>query len=339
MLVAFVAMFKGMDMYKKAETSSNDAKKYTYAYTRKFYFFRNGSVDIDYNNITKLIDSNLDFESIATLDNGKSYRFYIYMKYKDLKVDFSWGSDSKLNENNGVPSVIVGKKIFEDRYKKDGNYYVKINTNDYRIVGVLESKKSDYLDDLIITTYNSLAYSDRKQLDEEMFVDARLSSDKPTADDFMTIQNYIKETLGDSVEVEEVSIHSEQTSDDNFLMPVIAMFVFCIFNCIIAAEFYVYEREEEIALRKIYGYSNEMIFKVTFFDVLKLSSLCAVLGFLLQFIINVVTDGFARAINEISIEYLALSIFIVLISTLVIILVPILKTMKNTASEMLRGYL
>ena len=334
-LVAFFAMFKGMDIYKGVEDIKSDGDRYAYAYTRMANI---SGLNIDgkvLNEIAGNFKSDFYCEWLVTTDSGANYRLSIYMKMSGIKLKFASGSLKAFKESN-VPSVLIGCAVDKESYIKQGKRYILLNGSEYLVCGVLKSSRSDYFDNVIITDYERLSVVDKKNLDEAYYYDCVLLSDTPTINDYLAMEERLNEMYGDEVYVSESQVEHGLISEDTSNLKLLTlMFIFCIFNCVIAAEFYVYERREEIAIRKIYGFNNRDIFMVTYMDVLKISVLCAVLGLGIQFVSNAITYGADRAFNNISYKYLALVILSVMLSTFVIIFVPIIKASRKTAIKAL----
>lgn len=336
MLLTFIALFKGVALYNQLMAGVQDGDKYGYIYGADVNL-NVQSENISYKKLFEGISSNAYVQVNMGLDKeNASYLVQIYYNMEDNKMTFLEGSmPSKAGVKEGTAAVVIGKHHKKYCEISDGKRYISINGEKYLVTGIVGSKNSDYLDYNVITEYQYLAKEATKQIATDFISDAAIESDNSLYEDIEIIKENAN-AIGVDVEVVETFANSNAYNDDGLTSMYTFMYVFCLVNCVVASEFFVWERYNEIIIRKTYGFKTLDIFSVLFKDVLKLSGVAGILGMIINLIINYFEYGLDRMFSNISFEYLAMSLFMVLVSCFVIVLLPLYKAAKIMPAQLLK---
>lgn len=336
MLLAFVAMFKGMDIYNQLQAGIEDKERYAYANECTFGIAADNSGKFDISSVAKGVESNLYIDHTCVIDKeGEAYRMKVYLNTDKIKESFiEGGMPDKSAISSNTPAVVIGQNFKKYTYMDGGKRYISINGTHYLVSGIVGSRYSDYLDNSVITLYDTLPEAEKNIILSSYYYTLVLQSDGKIAGDYDKIYENVANLKNCSVsdyQAEKNTVHNSDGTDKIYFL----MYIFCMVNCVIAAEFFAYERQEEIAVRKTYGFSTAGIFAVVFKDVLKLAALSAVLGLLINFLINMASHSLEGAIRTLSLQYLGMALVMVVFSAFVIIFIPIIKTARSVAVKTL----
>ncbi len=336
MLLTFIALFKGVELYNKLMAGVEDQHKYGYIYEAKVTI-NELNEDMTYEELFKGVSSNAYVETNMGMDEeNASYRMKIYFNIDDIKLAFLEGTmPSNAGVETGTAAIVIGQHHKQYSKVLNGKRYISINGEDYLVTGIVGNKNSDYFDYLLITEFQYLTNEAKKQLSTDFASDISIQSDNGLGKDKDVIINNAKK-MNIDVSVTEVYSNGDAYNDDGLTSMYTFMYVFCLINCIIASEFFVWERYDEIIIRKAYGFRNIDIFNILFKDVLKLSAVAGSLGMMINIVINYFEYGFDKMLSNMSVEYLAMSLFMVLLSCIVISMLPLYKMSKIMPAQLLK---
>ncbi len=330
-IVALVAVFVTVHEYNRTENWVKDVENTTYNYS--YYVtvdreYEAEEVDDYIAEIAKNCEVNLILEDIHRYvkERNTTSKVSVIICAKDLsRYDFV--SDiPDIDSLEGVPDVIIGQGIKNSLPK--GTEYLTIGGKKYKIAGVLGNRKSDFWDSKIYILYNGMDAESKRELSGGIRVSLLAQTDDADKlSEIEKIRDIVNNTNG--VALCDISAMSDIVEYKvTYLDTKMGMmfYAFAIVNCLIAVEFWVYARREEIVISKIYGMSNDMIYKRMFLDIMKL---CVVASFILLFINILYGIIFGGGIIVSTLIELAMLMVGIPLTTIIISIVPMIIIRKK----------
>lgn len=175
--------------------------------------------------------------------------------------------------------VLIGCGIKEYTEKKDGERYLKIDGEDYLVLGVLKDNSGNRTDDRVYVWYDSLSESTREQLERSassvrrVYLKIQYGGQAPSERDKEAVRSWISRMV-DGREVEELLPDETEydmteafTEDFQFYLH-IAMLVFCSFICIMVSTIWIKRRQRELVIRMALGSSYTRVLGRLLLDLL-----------------------------------------------------------------------
>lgn len=244
-------------------------------------------------------------------------------------------------DDTGKRCVALGRNKVGYAKERDGIKYLTINQEEYEVVGIIGSENSDFWDYKIVLNSDcmgdKLKNSYKSVNNYTITIYSNLSSVQETfeqvyqnllsADSYSNIVAVDKRQKGESTVKATLQRENLRTN--------VLVYVFCIINSIIISMFWVVQRKKEVAIKRVFGYSNIRIVSDLARDLLLLMIITFVFyltGYaIVQFIIYLNT-GMYDHWNLTSVLAVIGMFFLTMIITLV---TPVIEIYKN-ASEIIK---
>lgn len=162
----------------------------------------------------------------------------------------------------GENVVALGREKYQYAYEKDGNKYVTLDGEQYRVSGVIGSDNSDYWDYSVVFNINCMAHNTLNNIGKnEQYVVEIYSNSCNVTDSYKTFsQNILKEDSMCNIVAYQKENTGESTINTTLsrenIKTNIMVYIFCLLNCIIISMFLLIQQKKELAIKKIFGYSN-----------------------------------------------------------------------------------
>lgn len=254
----------------------------------------------------------------------------------DIKVEIEMREGRFFTKDDLVTRekiVVIGEELVEKTIKLEGKQYFPIGNENYEVIGILKNRRQD--DWLGYRSYVNLMslYDNINLLWVGNFgIDAGDSTDSV----FLTLREAIE---GEGFEVIQSSKELIQSPIERIMNDgkfTIFMFLFILFifilNTISVTSYWIDYKTKEIGVKKGWGANNIHIAFDLLKDLLKITMISFVLGTLLYMLLSF-------AINQTIIIYfnsLFFSFFIIILSSILTTVIPIIKASKIQPIEMLR---
>lgn len=170
---------------------------------------------------------------------------------------------------NGEKYVVLGIKKKSDTYSKNGKDYIKIQGEEYCVSGYISTKTSKILDNDIILFQENLGEKITESL-YYYYISGTLIINFQS-DTKSDIYEWLNETIT-MFDDEKYSInispnayqrvYSTSVGNPEYKQYADVIFVFCIILCVFVIEYCIVRRNEELVIRKIYGYTNFSLVKM-----------------------------------------------------------------------------
>lgn len=346
-LIVLTAIFGVLQIYNKAYAKEQD----------RLNALANNRIELDmtttqYSNIFKNSDNGIEQGNIVAEGNiatefaqsGNKTKCEVLLAINEelpypLVQGHIPGTDS---EDIGKNVVALGRDKYKYAYEKDGNKYVTLDGEDYQVVGVIGSENSDYWDYRIVFNINCMAQNTINNIIKaQQYVVTiysnfyNMSNSYETfsknilkQDNMCNIVAYQKQSTGESTINTTLSRANIKTN--------IMVYIFCLFNCIIISMFWLIQRKKELAIKKVFGYSNVKILVEMATEISALMVVSLVLFIILYGIYelyNYLSSGTVIQWSGTSIIAVLVLFFITLIITM---LYPIVEIFNKESSRLIR---
>ncbi|MGN0166251.1 MAG: FtsX-like permease family protein [Lachnospiraceae bacterium] len=213
-------------------------------------------------------------------------------------------------DKSGASDVIIGDD-FRDYVTEDNKFY--LDGEEYHVVATEDGNGGEYAHS-IITWYEGLSDFSKEKLIGAEVLSIKILSDKfNTSEVFTELKNAILRIYPDAkVYAEEISNDVMYDKDSEYIKFYLMIYVFCVVNCMVAAQFWVMERKREIAIRKAYGFSSAKLFVSLYLEFLKVASVSMVLCLIVKMAAGIFAQNsvFTFELSVFNLLFLIAAVFI-----------------------------
>lgn len=312
-MVSYVAYWNGMRIYRNIKYALAEVNEYNYK-------------ESCYIGITGIADREKALEKLLRLPGNISMADHIF--YLDdigvyhlseilLKQDEALAYPVTYYDEDG--EAIIGQNLTDLCFEESGKTYIMLEGSRVRVAGVVSSRKSDVLNYKLILLPNAPHVD--KYMAEGDSLTVEYGSNE--ADIYTAVQEFYKENCHDMDIYYEMSGNKyvdvgSANSDEKFYM-VIALF--SMVNCVVISEFWILRRKSEIIVRKLWGFSDARIFGLLYGQMLIIASVSVAVALCFEYIM--LRTGVSH--EQISPEQIGISALFVLVSSFIIVLLPVYK--------------
>lgn len=269
----------------------------------------------------------IDDVGMAVDSSGKEYLTSVIL-FNDEGYKYStYGDKLGYADKSSDKDVVIGKDFSE----YVNNNKISLDGVEYSVVAVDYNKSDSEYDYSILTWYEDITEFTKEKIESSEALSIRILSDRYQATEiFNNLKDIITGIYPDSrVYIEENEISLENYNETAYVEYYFMVYLFCVLNCMIAAQFWIMERKREIAIRKAYGFSSMKIFKILYLEFTKIATIS--MG--ICFVFKVLTDKISNKafVFELSVFNLLFLVVAILLTSLVAILIPII-TASNAVS-------
>ena len=182
-------------------------------------------------------------------------------------------------------SVVMGFEQVKDAERKDnGEKVVRLNGKEFMIVEITHLSSSELFDYTFLINARGLDKQDMDEITGQMEISLFLGSDVyDVSEDIRQMKENLKKTGADAQLVVGASSISRtfgiEEGEDRFYF---LLYAFCMIHCLVSAEFWLWSRKNELAIRRVLGAETKDIFFVLMKACFAITAQAAVLCFALQ---------------------------------------------------------
>ena len=245
---------------------------------------------------------------------------------------------------DGQKVVLIGKNYKENVYNQDGKEYIDIEKVKYEVIGVVGIKGEVSLwDARIFMPCTALPEATDSSGVDKNYISFIMYNENGdfTLDEEAVLKNAI-EILGESsiaylgeIESEDVVAGLVNTEDIIFTVAIWGYIVSLVYSINIVV-FWIENRRKEIGVRKAVGHTNKDISKLLVAEMTGFCIISCVVALVIQFTLSFFFESLLGYNLEIYINNIIVSLIMVLITSMLISVLPILKMLKIEAIEVLR---
>jgi len=249
-------------------------------------------------------------------------------------------SDEIKNESK---VIILGKELKKYVEEKNGKEYVSIKKKEYSVIGYVGFKgKRSLWDSRIFIPAMTLLSDLNQNYGYDGFSAILYSNKKVINNNVNRLEKFYKNKYK-NVEVNNVGkikndniIEDIISSVDNVLVLAILGYLIAIMFTISIVSMWIDKRKYEIAVRKAFGYSNKDIMVLIFYEISGLLFIAMIFALIIQFILGLYFDEILGYTTKIFIQNIIVSFFTIIVTTLITMIFPILKTFKIQPAQIVK---
>lgn len=240
----------------------------------------------------------------------------------------------------GEPCAVLGKRMKQYTFKKDGEDYIRICGDDYRVTGYISAGDSVIFDYRTILYYGclgdgvseDLAYF--KQMPGWVFI-----AQSNSVDMHIMLSNIKCAVESSGYDVLELGQYNHFTAtrkvDREYRSVAIVIYVFSIVLVVLVVEYRLICRKKEFAIRKAYGYSSVSLLFGVFIELVAFVLIAVAISEMLMIFINIFEKEAVIFTVHGLIGRFAVVIRYFMITLPVLIIRPAIKLMRENPIQLL----
>lgn len=239
---------------------------------------------------------------------------------------------------SGEKVVLLGRGLKESVYEKVGKEYVKIFSEEYRVLGYISDVDTVIYDYQAVLFYGNLGENLKEELKSYYIngIEILAASDTVSVDEMELFDKLQKAGFlcsGTSID----SMTATGIGANSFRMDYLALlYLFGMLNCIAAVKFSLAERMGEIIIRKIHGFSGKQLVFLLYKELAEILIPASLAAAFLSMGIN----PFLKEILVVSpmdvLKYWLFTLLFLLLSAIVIILFAVYPLKKQSMADLFR---
>lgn len=327
-LSAFIALYNGVVATNQIIEQVNAKNEYQYAYQEKFMVdFKDYEVNYEklIGFVSNIKKGNISIDGLSLfLDqtSGVHYPKILLKQNEALSIPYK-DNITKLPENNIIlaDNYIKESPVTSNKYQL--NVYAFLDTEKYSFTkGTIIIGAEDYFK-IVNGVIEENILNFNVSSNKENVYQTSLELKKIIEQNYPNVAIYSIETTNNE------NIFQNSISGQSIIF--IGLFMFALLNTMIISYYLVFVRKREIAIRKAFGFNNSRVIKMLMKDIGKLVILSAIMGIVLQLILDlVITHNFSFH-NYITL--LLPMIICIVISIVIAVIIPIRLVTKIDPAE------
>lgn len=254
-------------------------------------------------------------------------------------------SSSDIAKGNKV--ILIGSSLEKYTYKKGKDILIKVEGDEYRVVGVIGfSNQSSEWDQRMAMPCTSLPQKYlkknlKKDRDPITFViynsngDYSQSIKKVTSNGKKYFDNFALDDLGPITSKSVLNLVASNM--DKLILVAIIGYIITILFAINITAFWIDKRRYEISVRKAFGFTNGSIMKMIFKEMIGFAIISFMIAIIIQFVLSVVVGSIANYTLQLYLPNLAIGLVVVLVTALITTLIPAIKAIRVEPAEALKA--
>jgi putative ABC transport system permease protein len=244
---------------------------------------------------------------------------------------------------SGAKVVLVGSNIKKYIQKKDGQSYIKIFGEQYKVIGVVGFKGGKSLwDSRLFLPMTSLPKLARQTIEAGIgsFVIYNANWKTPGEIEKIKLKSkefYPKVTISDIKKIGSENMVSNIASNLDMLLIIgILGYIVSLIYAVNMVSFWIEQRRYEIGVRKAFGHTNFSIASLIFQEMLGISLLSLILGFIIQTILSAFTNEIMGYTTIMYIQNIIVGLVAIVLTAILTSVWPIIKSLKIQPIEAMK---
>lgn len=244
--------------------------------------------------------------------------------------------------DNGRNCVALGRDKYRYVYNRDGKDYITLGQEEYEVVGVIGSPVSDYWDykivlnidcmsDSLKQSFSSLSnisltvYSNKEDI---MEIYNKVYSNVVNVDNTCNIVSYSKKDTGESTVSETLQKENIKTN--------VMVYTFCLINSIIISIFWTVQRKKELAIKRVFGFSNIRMIADIAVNLLLLMIITVIMYFVGYVLYSFIRYSTIQGMGLWSVKLILLAVGLFLITLVIAMIYPVVDIYRGQAYDKIR---
>ena len=333
-VITFFLVFVVLSYMNNIISTSENVEKHTYVSQCRLIFSPGEGIP----DFEKIMEKAEGLHGIVVVEDvgmavdeaGEEYYTSVILFADEGYKVVSDGELQLINKINDLDVIIGGD--FE-KYVTENNK-ISLDGKQYNVTAVDDNSSGSEYSYSIVTWYNGLSDFSKEKLVSAEAISIKIISDKYQASEMFTLlREAIMELYPDSnVYAEEIEGGIVYDADMEYMSFYVTVYIFCVVNCMVAAQFWVMERRREIAIRKAYGFTNMRLFASLYLEFTKVAAISMLICLLFKIMTDFWSDNelFAFELSAFNFVFLIVA---VLITSLGAILLPVFAISRASSVD------
>lgn len=325
--ISFICFFNCVNLYHLLSTEKTEKAKYQYNSQMAIHYLNIGEEGIlgDYFVSDKGIIRMQDILLFRNRSDALGLADILLCQKEPLNYPVIEGNLPQTDQEIDEPTVILGRKQLEDAVYENGNYYYELEGIPCRVCAVLGSENSELFDYNVILYYKGMEEQLYDTVNSMYEADVMIESNQSQA---QTIYEQLLQQIDEKTEQVVLSVGSniimlnEQHVDGDSSYYLI-IFLFCLVNIVFVSEYWIRRRYREIAVRKMFGYSDRKIYVLLYRDMVINVSIAVLIAILVQIILQYFFRDYLKLYISQFGYYLGYSVLFIFIHSAIILAYPL----------------
>lgn len=334
-VIAFICFFNCMNLYHLLATEYKEKDEYSYKDVSACTYVNMGE-KVSLGNVLHAeqgIVCARDIMLYRDTPGVNGTADVITSQNEELSYPIIEGSIPKDDSELTEPTVILGRRQLEDTIIEDGRRYFVLEGEKCFVCAVTGSSGSDVFDYKVLLYYSGLGDGLRSIIDAQDNVQFVIESNNVETKNILAdMKKHIQK------QTENIAIGGGGMVDDRDGIGLdkdtreyVLIFMFCAVNVIFVSEYWVKRRFREVAVRRIFGYSNVKIYMHLYKDMVLNVMIAAIIAVIIQAFLQAVFHEYLYIYSSQLIYYIFYSILFVFIVSGIFMIYPfvLLKNQEN----------
>ncbi len=223
--------------------------------------------------------------------------------------------------------VVIGKNIASFTQNDE----ISLDDTLFRVTGVEKDNGEEFYENVVYIPISHISeYMKNKILSEETVTIIMASDKADVYNQWSKIDKELKEQYKTiSTQIQRSSGDLQQEEQDGREGYYVLLYLFCLMNCIAAADFWISERYREIAIRKAFGYHTGQLFWCLYKEFVKIAAFSMLGCIVVTLLFKLVVHRTVRLLTEQSIFNIVFVVGTVVLTSLISIIIPIITNSAN----------
>lgn len=239
------------------------------------------------------------------------------------------------DEEVEIPTIILGIKLKKQATERGGEYYYTIEERRYRVCAFIGSDKSDVFDYKVILYGKAMERGIWEKINEQG-AEGIIGSNQTKA---YSVYTEMRESAKEQWEgvgiyaLNESDFAVDEKSSGSEMSYYIIILLFCVVNMVLVSEYWIRERYKEVAVRKMFGYTDWKIALFLYKDMIKNAVAAVMAACVVQFFLMLWIEEYLLLYESQFWFYLCISILFVACLGALMIIYPLLVLRKEDALQ------
>lgn len=266
-VIAYCSVFFVVTFNVNIAREYND--KVEYAYKSQCSFSYTSLMEKDMEIFHNVVDCNLKLvNSMVYMNQSQEIRIMdVIINSESENYPFVEGGIPEDITDIKMPSVILGISLKPYTYVEDGIRYTDIIGEKYMVLGFVSTGTSVMYDYKVVTFWDNMTDKLRDTIEANLSISAEFQLESNKLDCQEEVDK-IKKVANIFDEKSEVVVRNASAVPQVSVSRMnILIYIFAFLSMIITVKFWIWERDKELAIRNVYGYTGWDIFNLIYKDV------------------------------------------------------------------------
>lgn len=331
-VISFICFFNGMNLRRLIVNEGKEKRKYHYKSESNLTYY-NPYAEYTTLDVLQADEGNVVLQDVWLYRNNTEetgLTEIICCQNEPMNYPVKEGQLPLSDEEITIPTVILGIKLKNETKEMNGAYYYTIENRRYRVCAFIGSDRSDIFDYKVILYGKTMSQEIWEKINNQLGASGIIGSNKNSVYSIIDELNTYASEEWSGVQIAGSTLQTESI-DSNYMDNSIYYYMillFCCINMILVSEYWIKERYKEIAVRKMFGYTNRNIVVFLYKVLIKYALVAVGVACLVQALLTVFIEEYLLLYFSQIGYYLMISTLFIFVSCAILMIYP-LRIMKR----------